>query len=409
MQKVLFIGVNWPELTTAAGTRMMQLLQLFLKRNDQVTFASTASESDFSIDLNALQISKAPIELNSASFDVFVSDLRPDIVIFDRFIIEEQFGWRVVAHAPNALRVLDTEDIHSLRNIRQELFKKQIPFSSKLWLQTDMAKREIASIYRCDISLIISTFEMELLQKRAKVDSALLLHVPFMVKALSAEQASSYPDFSARKDFICIGNGKHAPNVDAVLWLKTKIWPQIKKQLPEANLHIYGSYLAQQVVQMHKPQEGFYVNGFTDNLEDTFVHARLNLAPLRFGAGIKGKLLDSMRFGTPSITTPIGVEGMANGLPWNGAIAIDEVDFVTKAIALYTNEVKWIEAQKNGFKILQTNYDAVRLEHQFITALKKIQNNLIWHRQENIVGNLLLHQTMQSTKYMAKWIEAKNA
>ena len=72
MQKVLFIGVNWPELTTAAGTRMMQLLQLFLKRNDQVTFASAASESDFSIDLNALQISKAPIKLNSASFDVFV-------------------------------------------------------------------------------------------------------------------------------------------------------------------------------------------------------------------------------------------------------------------------------------------------------------------------------------------------
>ncbi|WP_158979090.1 glycosyltransferase [Cellulophaga sp. L1A9] len=409
MQKVLFIGVNWPELTTAAGTRIMQLLQVFLQNNVQVTFASTAAESQFTIDLQELNIVKAKIELNNPSFDVFISELQPDVVVFDRFIIEEQFGWRVAEHVPDAIRILDTEDVHSLRIIRQELFKKNSPFSASLWLQSDVAKRELASIYRCDLSLIISSFEMQILQEEAKIDPALLLHLPFMVHAVSEEQIAQYPNFLNRKDFICIGNGKHAPNVDAVLWLKTKIWPQIKKELPGANLHIYGSYLSQQVLQMHKPIEGFYIQGFTKNLKDTFTSAKLNLAPLRFGAGIKGKLLDSMRFGTPSITTAIGAEGMADNLPWNGAIATDEVDFVRKAVALYTKEEQWIEAQANGYKILKSNYDAVRLENQFVMILEKLQKNIILHRQNNIVGGLLQHQSMQSTKYMAKWIEAKNS
>jgi glycosyltransferase involved in cell wall biosynthesis len=409
MQKVLFIGVNWPEPTTAAGTRIMQLIKVFLEYGYQITFGSTASESEFSIDLQALNVAKAQIELNSSTFDVFITELQPDVVVFDRFISEEQFGWRAAEQVPNALRVLDTEDLHSLRTIRQELFKKNIPFSISIWLQSDVAKREIASIYRCDLSLIISSFEMKFLQDEAKITAALLLHLPFMVKAIPDEEIAQLPCFRNRKDFICIGNGKHAPNVDAVLWLKTTIWPLIKESLPESKVSIYGSYLSQQVLQMHKPSEGFYVQGFTDNLEETFTHARLNLAPLRFGAGIKGKLLDSMRFGTPSITTPIGVEGMADNLPWNGAVAENEADFAAKAVALYTDESKWKQAQQNGFEVLKANYDAVSLANQLMETLGKLQKNLQSHRLKNIVGSLLLHQTMKSTKYMAKWIEAKNS
>ncbi|MBO0593737.1 glycosyltransferase [Cellulophaga sp. E16_2] len=409
MQKVLFIGVNWPELTTAAGTRIMQLLQVFLQKDYQVTFASTASESQFTLNLKSLNISKAKIELNSATFDLFISDLQPDVVLFDRFIIEEQFGWRVAEQVPNAVRILDTEDLHSLRTIRHELFKKDRPFSTSLWLQSDMAKRELASIFRCDISLIISSFEMQLLQDEARIDPALLRYVPFMVVAPTDKEIAQYPSFENRKDFICIGNGKHAPNIDAVLWLKTSIWPLIRQCLPESKVHIYGSYLSQQVLEMHKPTEGFYVQGFTEHLEDTFTHARLNLAPLRFGAGIKGKLLDSMRFGTPSVTTPIGAEGMANKLPWNGEISRDETDFATKAVALYTDERKWQEAQLNGFAILTRNYDAASLSNQFMETLVVLQNNLQLHRERNVVGSLLQHQSMQGTKYMSKWIELKNS
>ena len=96
MQKVLFIGAVWPEpKSSAGGIRMMQLLHLFLKHNYHVTFASSAADSEFAEDISLLGIDKVSIELNNTSFDDFIKNLQPNIVIFDRFMTEEQYGWRV--------------------------------------------------------------------------------------------------------------------------------------------------------------------------------------------------------------------------------------------------------------------------------------------------------------------------
>ncbi|MBU2996238.1 glycosyltransferase family 4 protein [Cellulophaga baltica] len=408
MQKVLFIGVNWPEPSTAAGSRIMQLIKVFITNEFQVTFSSTATTSNLSFDLEKLGVSMVPIQLNDAGFDVFIKELQPTIVVYDRFLTEEQFGWRVAENVPNALRILDTEDLHSLRTVRADLYKKNIPFSTAIWLQSDVAKREIASIYRCDISLIISSVEMQLLQKHVQLDSSLLLHLPFMEKSISEVENNELSTYDTRKDFICIGNGKHAPNVDAVLWLKKTIWPLIRKQLSTVNLHIYGSYLPQQIMQMHKPTEGFYVEGFADNLKETFTAARINLAPLRFGAGLKGKLLDGMRFGTPSITTLIGAEGMSKTTYFDEFAFGNEVDFANKAVQIYTDEIAYKKAQQVGFKVVNTEYNRTFLAEKLINTINKVQNNLQMHRNSNFIGSLLMHQSMQSTKYMSRWIEAKN-
>ena len=409
MQKVLFIGVNWPEPnSTAAGKRIMQLIHVFLAQNYHVTFASTASESDLSFNLEELNVSKAFIKLNDGSFDVFIKDLQPKIVVFDRFVIEEQFGWRVAENVPNVLRILDSEDLHSLRTVRGELLKKETSFTTDLWLQSDIAKREIASIFRCDFSLIISSFEIALLKDSLSINDSQLLYLPFMVEKVLREEIATYPEFEQRADFMCIGNGKHAPNVDAVVWLKHTIWPLIRKQLPECNLHIYGSYLPQQVLQMNSPDEGFYVKGYAEDLKQTFSQARINLAPLRFGAGLKGKLIDAMHFGTPSMTTTIGAEGMHDNFPWNGAIADNAIEFANKAVMLYADKKEWLLAQQNGFAILNHVYDAEKLAQTLINKIKVLQLSLEKHRSSNFVGSLLMHQTMQSTKYMSKWIEEKN-
>lgn len=409
MQKILFIGVNWPEPTTAAGTRIMQLLQVFFKNNYLVTFASTASETEFSFNLKEYNISKVNIQLNNSSFDEFIDVLQPNIVIFDRFVIEEQFGWRVAEQVPNALRILDTEDLHSLRTVRGELHKKGMPFTKESWLQSDVAKREIASIYRCDLSLIISSFELELLKNSLPINESQLFYLPFMVNKVLPVEIAEYPEFEARKDFICIGNGKHAPNVDAVIHLKNTIWPLIRAQLPESNLHIYGSYLPQQILQMNKPSEGFFVKGFTEDLKLTFSKARINLAPLRFGAGLKGKLIDAMQFGTPSITTTVGAEGMQADLPWNGAITDNPVEFANKAVVLYSDKKEWLLAQQNGFSILNQFFNAEELAVKLILRIEELGTTLDNHRSSNFIGTLLMHQTMQSTKYMSRWIEAKNS
>ena len=199
-KKILIIGYVWPEPnTTAAGGRMLQLFHFFLEQDYQITFASTAAESEFSFDLDSLGVRKKTILLNHSSFDVFLKDLDPGIVLFDRFMTEEQFGWRVVENAPNALRILDTEDLHSLRIARQLSFKKSIPFTEQFWLDQDQTKREMASIYRCDLSLIISLYEMELLTKTMKMDPNLLLHLPMMFDAIDEERQNHWLQFDQKR------------------------------------------------------------------------------------------------------------------------------------------------------------------------------------------------------------------
>ncbi|EAR01301.1 glycosyltransferase [Maribacter sp. HTCC2170] len=409
IKSLLIIGYTWPEpTTTAAGNRMLQLIRFFKERGFKITFASTAGPSEYSLDLEVEGIQSESIELNNSSFNDFVIGLNPDAILFDRYLTEEQFGWRVAESVPNALRMLDTEDLHSLRLVREKCFKSGQKFTAELWLQDDLTKREIAAIYRSDLSLIISTYEMQLLTEVLHLDERFLVHLPFQLKELTADEQNSWPPFTNRNNFICIGNGKHAPNIDAIKWLKKEIWPLIRKALPKAELHVYGAYLPEHIQQMHKPSAGFLVKGWAKNVQEVMQNGRVNLAPLRFGAGIKGKLVSAMQCGTPSVTTGIGAEGMHGELPWNGSIEDSAEAIATAAIDLYLNEEKWYTAQTNGIDIINTFYDERQLNDRLLNKIETIQNNPENHRNQNFIGSLLLHQTMASTKYMSKWIEEKN-
>ena len=407
-KKLLIIGYVWVEPTSsAAGSRMLQLIDVFIKAGYQITFASPAQKNENAIDLTILGIEEISIELNSASFDKFIKDLNPTIVLFDRFMMEEQFGWRVTENCPDAIRILDTEDLHFLRKTRHQLLKKGISFSNEALLQSNDAKREIASILRCDLSLIISSYEMQLLQDVFSIDKALLCHLPFLLDTIKNETITNWLTFEEREHFIFIGNYFHQPNVDAVLQLK-QLWKSIRKQLPKSEIHIYGAYVNQQIQQLHKPNEGFIIKGYAPNAIEVVKKAKVVLAPIRFGAGIKGKLTEAMLCGTPSVTTTIGAEGMYDNLAWNGFISIDDKDFVEKSILLYQDKNVWDKAQQNGITIINNLYDKTYLSNTLLNRIESISTNLKKHRTYNFLGNLLQHQTLQATKYMSKWIEEKN-
>ena len=375
----------------------MQLAHFFKSENYQITITSTADKS--TVDLSQFEgITLVPVQLNDDSFNAFVSDLNPDLVLFDRFIAEEQFGWRVAENVPNAIRILDTEDLHSLRNTRREAFKKGIAFSERLWLQNDLTKREIASIYRCDLSLIISTYEMQLLRSVIKNPELLLLHLPFMLDALDGSTIDKWMPFDVRKDFVFIGFGGHAPNIDAISYIKNEIWPKIRMALPSVNINIYGGNLSSQINAMHHPKEGFLVKGWAESSEKVISSARVMLAPLRFGAGIKGKLVAAMQYGTPSVTTKIGSEGMHGNLNWNGKIGYDAKTLAEAALALY----------QHGITLVNTLYQKEKLEKPLRAKLQMIGQDLQKHRDQNFIGAMLLQDTMQSKKYLSKWIAAKN-
>lgn len=405
MKNLLIIGRTFPEpSTTAAGSRMMQLIALFKVQEYQITFASTAAVSERSFNLESEDIPIKNILLNHGSFDEFIKELNPEIVIFDRYISEEQFGWRVSENCPNTLKILDTEDLHFLRKAREEAVKNNLSMDQAN-LFTDAAKRELASIYRCDLSLIISEFEMELLQETFNLPPGIIYYLPFLLEDLNKNTV--FPSYEERQNFITVGNLLHQPNVDAVIQLN-KIWPSIKKELPEVEIHVYGAYAPQKILQLHNPKQGFLIKGWTDNLETVMKTARLQLVPLRFGAGLKGKLIDAMRVGTPSITTSIGAEGINGEFPFSGIIANSEESFIKAAVELYSNEEVWKSAHNHGFQILQNRFKKEIHSETFLGRIKQLIANLDCHRNENFVGQILQHSTLQSTKYLSKWIEAKN-
>ena len=411
-KKLLIIGFVWPEpKSSAAGSRMMQLIQVFQSENYKITFASPCAKSDNAFNLESIGVDVVDIDLNNSSFDDFIKELNPNIVLLDRFMMEEQFGWRITEQCPDALRILDTEDLHCLRKGRQQAFKHGEKFDVK-YLFNDTAKREIASIYRCDLSLIISEAEIDILKHQFKVDEQLLRYLPFMLDKISIDEQLSFPKFQDRDHFITIGNFLHEPNYNSVLYLKETIWPLIRKDLPTAEMHVYGAYASQKVNQLHNKKDGFLIRGFVEDVDQVMQQAKVCLAPIRFGAGLKGKLVDAMQNGTPCVTTTIGAEGLfgpeTSGLDPSGFIEDDPQKFADKAIQLYSNQTLWKEKQQNGFKVINDRFNKIKLQKKFRTSIEETIQQLHNKRLNNFTGIMLRHHALQSTKFMSKWIEEKN-
>ncbi len=407
MKKLLIIGYVWPEPnSSAAGSRMLQLIQFFQQQGYQVTLASPAQRTEHMADLTQLNVSCVDIKLNCASFDDYVQELQPDIVMFDRFMMEEQFGWRVSEHCPNALRILDSEDLFCLRHARHDAHKKNVAVSNADLLNSALAKREVAAIFRCDITLMISPVEVDLLIDLFKVDKGLLHYLPFVFSQHQLAQIN--PNFEQRHGFISIGNFRHPPNWDSVLWLKQQIWPLIRKQLPHAQIAIYGAYPPPKATDLHDEKSGFLVKGWVDNAISAMQLARVCIAPLRFGAGIKGKLAEAMLCSTPSVTTDIGIEGMQTQLPWAGEVANDAQSIADAAVKLYQELATWQSSsdlgKQNAQQLFQQDKHYLALEHR----LKALLAGLAQHRQHNFIGSMLNHHHHKSTKYMSQWIAAKN-
>jgi glycosyltransferase involved in cell wall biosynthesis len=404
MAVLLVVGYVWPEPnSSAAGSRMLSLLSMFRQQGWTVIFASPAEKSPHRFDLSQWNISEEHIQLNDSSFDEQLKQWQPDVVMFDRFMLEEQFGWRVEQQCPNALRLLDTEDLHFLRVARQQAFKagREVTVQD---LHSEQAQREIAAIYRSDLTLIISEAEMQLLTEHFKVPKALLCYSPFW---LDTEIAADLPEFEQRQHFVSIGNFRHEPNWQAVLWLKQQIWSLIRKQLPKAELHVYGAYPPPKATQLHQPKDAFLVKGWAQDAAEVIKSARVLLAPLPFGAGLKGKFIDAMAQGTPNVTTAVGAEGMLHQGEWAGLLAETAQEIADAAVLLYQDQTLWQQKQQQGFVILAKRFAIHEHQPRVWQQVIAVQQQLSQHRLTNFTGAMLRHHQHRSTQFMAQWIEAK--
>ena len=357
-------------------------------------------------------------------------------VVFDRFYAEEAYSFRIREQCPNALRILDMQDVHSLRIGRQQLVKEidqrensnnmttqlideVIKFdpSTHEWAQDlPQAKkahntllRELASIHRSDLVLVCSRTEMNMLKQPSwNIAPWKLISAPFFQKSVEQDMTTSYDE---RSDFVSIGGFKHPPNVDSVRLLR-RIWPRIRSRLPDAKLHVYGAYPTNEIGSMHDENLGFYVHGHVEDIKEALLQRRVLLAPLRFGAGIKGKIVDSWGYGLPVVTTPVGAEGMMTtdeiaSDDWGGLIVSHEDEFVEAAVNLYTTKELWEYSQNRAIELLNTLFKKEQNLQVIDEALNDAMMNLGQRRKRDITGQLLWHQSNRSTEYFSKWIELK--
>jgi hypothetical protein len=396
--RVVLIGKTWPEPTSsAAGKRTMDLIEACLEAGWELIFASSAEPTKHSVQLDEIGVTEKSVVVNDSSFDSWIAEVSPRMVVFDRFMTEEQFGWRVEKACPDAIRILDTSDLHCLRRARGE----QLKHGGDLNLFNEIALREIASIFRSDLTLMISETEIEILKEIFEVPDALLFYLPLMSKP----GARKCVEREGREHFAMIGNYLHDPNWDAVRWCCHEIWPSIKRSLPEAELHIYGAYETEKARQLESAKLGIHLKGRAENALETLERYRVNLAPLRYGAGQKGKVLDGWMSGTPTVATPIAAESMNGLLEWGCAVTNDPEQFAETAARVYCDAMLWHAVQEQGYKILRERFRSDQWRPRLIAALDR---RVPAKRAENFIGQMLRHHYHRSTEFMSRWIELKS-
>jgi len=268
------------------------------------------------------------------------------------------------------------------------------------------------------MALVCSPIEVELLQASFGVQKDLLVEASFF-NGTSPFQDSPIP-YTNRKNFMMIGNFRHPPNADSVEWACRELWPRIRDRLSTEFsihkndmpwLHVYGSYGNKErlISKIGNPEKlGVKLCGFAPTL-DIMLDYRVLLAPLRFGAGLKGKIVDAWYHGLPVVTTIIGSEGMGDiTAPWGGVgSASTSEDLIQAAAELYTNQKEWTTCQRRGFDLLSTLYDRQRNLSKIHQAIESRLENVDKFRESNYLGSMLWSQSMRSTEYFSKWIEEK--
>lgn len=372
---------------SAAGWRSHQVMEALEFMGYQVEIWSTAAEENRFTQPNRPYKN---IPLNDAIADEQIKNSKACIVVFDRFYTEEQFGWRFARFAPNIMRILDMQDLHFLRDERrQELQNKSIDHTTR-W-------RELASMHRCDISLIISKAEMQLLQNKFEIKASQLLYFPLLMDNKSAQN----PKFSERSGIAFIGNFKHKPNRDAVEVFMKNIFPEILTEIPDLKCYIYGAFAP----KLHSQHT--ITKPFEEDLETAVSKHRLTLAPLRFGAGLKGKVFTAALSNTPCLCSPIAAEGIFTPAEIPELYGATEKELAEKLLKLYRDEMLWQNAREKFCGVLYKKFNQEQHIGYFQQRINELLSTLLTHRNKNYVGNMLLHHRVQSVYYMAKWIEEK--
>jgi uncharacterized ferritin-like protein (DUF455 family) len=442
---IMLVLRQWPQIkTTAASLRSLALIKYFTQQGFRVACVSTNKDNSYAQELRDAGIEVAPVRLNSNDFEGCLSRWNPSIVLFDTFILEEQFGWRTHCSLPQAMRVLDMQDFHALRLHRQQMSQThQVDPADEVLVHPEVrdplltaadsnVAREIASLLRTDLTIVVSDYEQDVLHKVMGVPAKKMVTGTFFYESHAVvstlPDAKLLPDqrratpFDSRQHCMSIGHFRHAPNVDSVHVLKA-MWSELRAEIMQQmvpvagesppQLHVYGSYPSAEHMALSDPQNGFIVKGPAANQYTTLRKHRLLLAPLRFGAGVKGKLTDAFSQATPVVTTSIGAQGMYHNMTdeysWGGVVTDSRQEFIRASAKLYCNQKEWYKHAVAGPRNVHTNFNFSKNCATLMNAIESRLDPQVLQssRDSDYIMGMLLHSSVQGAEYMNRYLVTK--
>lgn len=369
---VLVIDTIIPEYDRDSGSRrLFHIIEIILKRNFNVFLMADTKEYRFKNqycqkyrDMGAVVYVPA-LDRDNELIDreKFIGLVSPhiDFAWLHRPDIFNKY-YELIKKKSKAKLIFDMVDFHYLRLKRAwELSKEpSLEIEMKKYLKMELDNAEIADV----VVPITEEDKRELLPLLKEKTEMTVIGNIHQFK----NENLDFKYFSQRENLLFIGSFIHAPNLEAVQYLYDKILPILLEELPSLKIDIIGSYAPQEILDLNS--EKFRVLGFVEDISEHFNSAKLFVAPLAFGAGIKGKIGQSLEFGLPLVTTGIGAEGFDFSPNVDVMVASmdNPVAFAEKIIALYTNEKLWKRVSDNSEKILEP-FSLVEIEKNVMKIL----------------------------------------
>ena len=270
---------------------------------------------------------------------------RFDAIMVSRHYVLSEMVQLIGRYAPQAKLIFDTVDLHYLRERRTA----EVNGSAAMARAAEKTRAiELGLITRSDTVVVVSQAEVDVLNDDAPGQHVTLLSNVHEI----AGKGSSFDD---RKDLVFVGGFIHTPNIDAVKWLVTEIFPLIRAQLPDVHLHIVGADVTDEI-QALDSTPGVTIHGFVEDIDPMMDDVRLGVAPLRFGAGVKGKINLAMAHGQPVIGTTIAVEGM-HLTPGEDVLTADDPEgFAAEVVRAYTDQQLWERLRDGGLRNIEEHF-----------------------------------------------------
>jgi GT2 family glycosyltransferase len=359
-KRILVIDDYTPAPDKDSGSvRMYAILKILADSGAKVVFipSNLAYEDRYSASLQALGVEVLfHPHVQSIKEHLKKSGHVYDSIILSRAYVAECFIDAVVEYAPRSTLLFDTVDLHFLREMRQAEIEQDEGKRRAAFKRRDL---ELNLVRQSDITLVVSGAEVGLLRE-AYLEQYPGESPPRIEVLSNIHHAHGCnKGFHERKDILFIGGYNHAPNVDAVIYFVEQIFPLIRKKINGIRFLIIGSHVPDSIAKLDG--DGVDVVGYVDDIKPYFDNIMLSVAPLRYGAGVKGKINSSMSFGVPVVSTTVGVEGM-----WlqegEVAVADDPESFADAVVQIYSDERLWNGLSEGGMKNIERSFSYDRAE-----------------------------------------------